>query len=88
MAGMAAGSTRGPFGLIVALGAGIPLPLEGPAMDKLKMIQQIAALGRELAALQAEREQALGLSDLEAANRLGRQIADRLQRKDALSRQL
>ena len=57
-------------------------------MDKLKMIQQIAAIGRELAALEIQRDQALSLQDLELATRLGRQIADRLNRQEQLTRQL
>jgi hypothetical protein len=57
-------------------------------MDKLKMIQQIAAIGRELAALEIQRDQDLGLPDLELATRLGRQIADRISRQEQLSRQL
>jgi hypothetical protein len=57
-------------------------------MDKLKMIQQIAAIGRELAELEAQRDRALSLSDLELANRLRQQIADRVSRKEQLARQL
>jgi hypothetical protein len=57
-------------------------------MDKLKMIQQIAAIGREVAALEIQRDQALSLPDLELATRLGRQIADRINRQEQLSRQL
>jgi len=57
-------------------------------MDKLKMMQRIAVLGRELAELQIQRDQAVGLPDLELANRLRRQIADRVSQKDELSRQL
>jgi len=57
-------------------------------MDKLKMIQQIAAIGREVAALEIQRDHALSLPDLELATRLGRQIADRINRQEQLSRQL
>ena len=57
-------------------------------MDKLKMIQQIAALSRELAELEVQRDRALSLPDLELANRLRQQIADRISRKEQLSRQL
>ena len=57
-------------------------------MDKLKMMQRIAVLGRELAELEVQRDQAGGLPDLELANRLRRQIADRVSQKDELSRQL
>ena len=57
-------------------------------MDKLKMIQQIAAIDRELAELEIQRDRALGRSDLELANRLRQQIADRNSRRERLSRQL
>jgi hypothetical protein len=57
-------------------------------MDKLKMIQQIAAIGRELAELEVQRDRAVRLSDLELANRLRQQIADRVSRKEQLTRQL
>jgi hypothetical protein len=57
-------------------------------MDKLKMIQQIAAIGRELAELEVQRDRAVSLADLELANRLRQQIADRVSRKEQLTRQL